>query len=314
MSLSRVDLNLFVVFEAIFTLGGITAAAGKLNLSQSAVSHALARLRTLYDDPLFERNSRGMVPTPLARTLIGDVRIALKSMEGTLQRTGNFDPSTTQRRFTVAMGDGLDSFLLPVLMERIAPAAPGIEIAVVHSDRRRVESALLEGSFDAALDVLLPLSPAVSHVAVLSEPMVVLARRGHPAIQGQIDLATYLRQDHIQVSSRRRGPGIEDMALRRLGLTRQVRLRCEHYGAACRIVSRTDMLMTMPFDFASIANELAGNQLLTPPFPVPNLDLFLYWNVNNDSDAPGRWLREQILLVMKQMQPGGAPSVQDALP
>lgn len=79
MNLSRVDLNLFVVFEAIFTLGGITAAAGKLNLSQSAVSHALARLRTLYDDPLFERNSRGMAPTVLARTLIGDVRIALNS-------------------------------------------------------------------------------------------------------------------------------------------------------------------------------------------------------------------------------------------
>ena len=140
MNLARVDLNLFVVFEAIFTLGGITAAAGKLNLSQSAVSHALARLRALYDDPLFERTSRGMVPTPLARTLIGDLRIALKSMEGTLQRTGHFDPSTTQRRFTVAMGDGLDSFLLPALMERIVPAAPGIEIAVVHSDRRRIES------------------------------------------------------------------------------------------------------------------------------------------------------------------------------
>jgi DNA-binding transcriptional LysR family regulator len=314
MNLSRVDLNLFVVFEAIFTLGGITAAAGKLNLSQSAVSHALARLRTLYDDPLFERNSRGMAPTVLARTLIGDVRIALNSMEGTLQRTGHFDPATTQRRFTVAMGDGLDSCLLPALMERIAAAAPGIEIAVVHSDRRRIELALLEGSFDAAFDVLLPMSPAVNHVAVLSEKMVVLARRGHPEIQGQIDLETYLRQDHIQVSARRRGPGIEDMALRRLGLTRQVRLRCEHYAAACRIVSRTNMLMTMPFDFARIDNDIVGNQLLAPPFVVPNLDLFLYWNVNNDSDAPGRWLREQVLMVMKQIQADGTHAVQNILP
>ena len=119
MNLSRIDLNLFVVFEAIFTLGGITAAAGKLNLSQSAVSHALARLRTLFDDPLFERKSGGMVPTPRARALIGDVRIALQSMEETLQRKGDFNPATAQRRFTLAMGNPLDSLLLPVLMRRM---------------------------------------------------------------------------------------------------------------------------------------------------------------------------------------------------
>jgi DNA-binding transcriptional LysR family regulator len=312
MNLSRVDLNLFVVFEAIFTLGGITAAAGKLNLSQSAVSHALARLRTLFDDPLFERNSRGMVPTPLARTLIADVRIALKSMEGTLQRGGQFDPSTTQRRFTVAMGDGLDSFLLPLLMERIAPAAPGIDIAAVRSDRRRIEPGLLDGSFDAALDVLLPMSPAINHVAALSEQMVVVARACHPAISGRLDLDTYLRLDHVQVSARRRGHAIEDMALRRLGLARHVRLRCEHYAAACRIVGRTDMLATIPHDFAMIANEIVGNQLLAPPFHVPKLELFLYWNVSNDSDASSRWLREQILLVLKQLQAEGAQAQPEA--
>ncbi|WP_136417513.1 MULTISPECIES: LysR family transcriptional regulator [Oxalobacteraceae] len=310
MNLSRVDLNLFVVFEAIFTLGSITAAGRKLNLSQPAVSHALARLRTLFDDPLFERSSRGMEPTPLARALILDVRNALERMEGTLHRTVHFDPSTTRRRFTVAMGDPFDSLLLPLLMERIGPVAPGIEVATLYSDRRRVEPALLEGSLDLAVDLLLPMPPTINLKPILSEPMIVMARRGHPDVRGKIDLDTYLGQEHIQVSSRRRGLSAEDMALRRCGLTRHVRLRCEHYGAACRIVSRTNMLMTMPFSFASMANESVQNQLLPVPFPVPHLELFLYWNISSDSDAACRWLREQILLTMAEVQGHSAQSTE----
>lgn len=298
MNLSRVDLNLFIVFEAIFALGSITAAGRKLNLSQSAVSHALARLRTLFEDPLFERNSKGMVPTPLARTLIVDVRNALQSMECTLQKTVHFDLSTTQRRFAIAMGDPFDSLLLPSLMQGIGPAAPGIEIETVYSDRRRVEAALLDGSLDMAIDVLIPTAPEIGHAPMLSEPLVVLARQGHPAIRGGIDLDTYLQQDHIQVSARRRGLSVEDISLRRAGLTRHVSLRCQHYAAASRIVSQTDMLMTMPRSFARLTNEAVNNQILPAPFPSLRLELFLYWHVRSENDAAARWLREQILATM----------------
>jgi DNA-binding transcriptional LysR family regulator len=301
MNLSRVDLNLFVVFEAIFTLGGITAAAGKLNLSQSAVSHALARLRVLFDDPLFERNSRGMAPTPRARALIGDVRNALQSMEGTLQRSGQFNPATAQRRFTLAMGDPMDSLLLPVLMQRIGLAAPGIEIAT-YSNRRRIESSLQDGSIDAAVDILLSMSAGIGHHLVLKDQMVVLARREHPRVQGKIDLDTYLELEHIQVSSRRVGQGIEDMALRRLGLNRRVRLRCQHYGAACKIASRTDILMTMPSRFAADSNTSLQFQSLPVPFEVPPIELFLYWNISAESDAGGRWFRGQIMEAMADIQ------------
>ncbi len=308
MNLSRVDLNLFIVFEAIFTLGSITSAGRKLNLSQSAVSHALARLRTLFDDPLFERNSKGMTPTPLARTLIVDVRNALHSMECTLQKTVHFDLSTTQRRFTIAMGDPFDSLMLPALMERIGPVAPGIEIESIYSDRRRVEAALLDGSLDMAIDVLISTSPDIANAPVLSEPLVVLARKGHPSIQGSVDLDTYLKQAHIQVSSRRRGLSIEDISLRRSGMTRQIRIRCQHYAAACRIVSRTDMLMTMPRSFAKMTNDAVHNQILPAPFPSLRLELFLYWHSRSENDAAARWLREQILATMNHaMDTSSAP-------
>lgn len=311
MNLSRVDLNLFIVFEAIFSLGSITAAGRKLNITQSAVSHALSRLRTLFEDPLFERTSRGMTPTPLARMLIVDVRNALQSMECTLQKTVHFDLSTTQRRFTIAMGDPFDALMLPRLMERISPVAPGIEIESIYSDRRRVESALLDGSLDMAIDVMIPTNPEIGHAAVLSEPLVVLACKEHPDICGSLDLDTYLRQKHIQVSSRRRGLSIEDISLRRAGLTRQVRIRCQHYAAAAHIVSRTHMLMTMPRCFANLTNDALANQMMAAPFPSLRLELFLYWPARSEKDAAARWLRDQILDVISTSSSGVVPSTKD---
>ena len=301
MNLSRVDLNLFVVFEAIFTSGGITPAAAKLNLSQSAVSHALGRLRSLFDDPLFERNSKGMVPTARARALIGDIRLALQSMEATLQRSAYFDAVSAQRTFTLAIGDPIDSLLLPALIGQIERTAPQVEIATGYSNRQRIENALREGSLDAAVDVLMPMPADIGHEPVFSDPMIVLARRGHPLVQGGIDLATYLALEHIQVSSRRIGAGIADMALRRLGLNRRVRVRCQHYAAACRIVSRSDMLATMPLHFASIFNDSFQNQLLPPPFDVPPCEWFLYAEKGAANDGGRVWFRERVLGAIADM-------------
>lgn len=301
MNLSRVDLNLFVVFEAIFTSGGITAAASKLNLSQSAVSHALARLRSLFDDPLFERNSKGMVPTVRARTLIVDVRTALQSMEGTLQRSAAFDPATAQRCFSLAIGDPLDSLLLPALMERIEQSAPRLEIATGYSNRQRIENALREGSLDAAVDVLMPMPADILHEPVYADPLVVLARRDHPLVQGTLDFDTYLTLEHIQVSSRRLGSGMADMALRRLGRQRHIRVRCQHYAAACRIVSRTDLVATMPLHFASTFNASLKNQLLAPPFEVQACEWFLYTEKNAGNDGGRQWFRQRVLDAIADM-------------
>src|SRR6185436_5132422 len=101
MQLSRVDLNLFTIFDAIYRDGGITPASKRLHLSQPAVSHALARLRELLDDPLFERRGHDMVPTPLARSIAANVASSLGGLEQLLQRTGRFDPGTSPRSFTI---------------------------------------------------------------------------------------------------------------------------------------------------------------------------------------------------------------------
>jgi DNA-binding transcriptional LysR family regulator len=298
MQLSRIDLNLFVVFDAIYSEGSITAAARQLNLTQPAVSHALGRLRTLFNDPLFERRGQGMAPTPLARSLSGEVRLALQSFARTLQDTPHFEPTATVRRFTMGMRDALESTLLAPLMARVSAVAPQVDVAAVRFDRREMESELLAGTLDAAIDILLPVSPAIHHAPFMADPVVVLARKDHPLVRRELTLERYLAAEHVHVSSRRRGAGLEDQALHRMGLTRRVRLRCQHYAAACRVVSCTDLLATLPLRYARIANEAYGNRLLTLPFAVPMLELHLYWHAGGENDGANRWLRDQLMAVM----------------
>lgn len=295
MNLNRIDLNLFVVLDTIYTEGGITKASRKLNLTQPAISHALGRLRDMFGDPLFERDGRAMVPTPLARSLIEPVRRSLRGLEITLNEVARFDPATTERRFTLSVRDVLEATLLPVLMRRITDSAPLIDVATVRVDRRELEAELAMGTVDAAIDILLPLSDQIRRMRIALDPMVVVARLGHPSVDKGMDLDSYLKQDHIQVSSRRSGPGLEDVELSRLGVQRRVRLRCQHYFAACRVVSLTDLVLTMPESYARIANRQYNNQILPFPLSVPMLDAYLYWHANVEQEPANRWLREQLI-------------------
>ncbi len=296
MHISRIDLNLLVVLDAIYTEGGITRAAGKLHLTQPAISHALGRLRELFKDPLFEREGRAMVPTPLTRSLIEPVQRALRGLEVTLNELESFDPITTQKRFTIGLRDVLESTLLPAFMQRICAAAPLIDISVVHVNRRDLENELAMGTLDAAVDVLLPVSEKVRQQRVALDRLVVVARKGHPKVNARLDLETYLEQDHVLVSSRRSGIGsLEDVELSRMGLQRRLRLRCQHYYAACRVVSQTDLILTMPERYAHDTNRLFNNQILPLPLEMLPLDAYLYWHANVDKEPSNRWLREQLL-------------------
>lgn len=295
MHLSKVDLNLFVVFDTIYAEGGITRAGRRLNLSQPAISHALGRLRAMFDDPLFTRHGHAMTPTPLARRMIEPVRQALQGLEVTLSKVDRFDPASAAKRFTVGMRNVAESVVVPGLMHSIAGSAPRIDISVVRTERRELERELAAGTLDAAIDVLLPLPEEILRQRVDMEGLTVVARRRHPHVRARLDLDTYLAQEHIQVSSRRRGPSAEDFELGRHNLRRRVRLRCQNYFAACSVVSETDLLLTMPRRYATILNAQFGNRLLPFPLEAPELGTYVYWHANSAGDPANQWLRQQLL-------------------
>ena len=298
MHISRVDLNLFIVFEAIYAEGSVTRASLKLNLTQPAISHALKRLRVMFEDPLFVRQGHLMVSTPLARSIIEPVRHSLRGFEVTLNKLNRFDPASTEKEFTLALRDVLESTVLPPLMVALERNAPHARVAAVQVDRRELEGELQAGTLDCAIDVLLPLAPDIRHTRILADRTLVVARRGHPRLQSGITLEQYLAEEHILASSRRKGPGIEDFELSRLGMQRKIRLRCQHYFAACRVVSQTDLLLTMPERYARVANQQFDNQLLPLPLEMPAWDVYLYWHANVEDDPANRWLRERLTAAM----------------
>lgn len=293
MALNRLDLNLLHVFDTIYREGSLTRAAKALYLTQPAVSHSLSRLREHFDDPLFTRQGNQMIPTPLARRFLESMRPGLTQIQGAVNQFHAFDPATQRKTYSLALRDILESTFLPQLMQRL-DQYPELEIVSQRIPRRDMETQLAAGKLDFAVDVLLPVSNQTAHELLRRDRLVVLARSGHPLAEGELTMERYIAARHVLVSSRTEGPGIEDFELSRLGVQRQIRLRCQHYYAACRVVEGTDLLLTMPETYARIIAERSDLRILTPPADLPDLDVHLYWHKAYEREPALTWFREQL--------------------
>jgi DNA-binding transcriptional LysR family regulator len=291
MRLSKVDLNLFVVFDVIYTERHITRAAEVLCLTQPTVSNSLARLRRVFNDELFVRTPQGMAPTPVADNIIGRVREALQLFDASVREGDQFDPASSDRTFRFSMNDLAESLLLPGFMDAVGRLAPQMVIESYYSRRRELPVALASGEIDLAIEAPLLADPNLCHTPLLSESYVCMVRPDHPLVRGSLSLDQYLQLGHIHISSRRKGPGHVDMALHSLGHPRQIRLRVQHYQMAPQLVARSDLALTVP---RRLARQFAL-QVLELPFAVPPLEWHLFWHKSADGDQGNRWLRERVL-------------------
>lgn len=293
--LSQVDLNLFVVLDAIYREGNITRAGYQLNLTQPAISHALKRLRDLLKDPLFVRRGAQMVPTPFTRSMIDQVRHALQILEVNLCESHPFDPTHTRRNFHISLWEYIESISLPTLLRRLERDAPEMSITTTRVKRRDLELELARGSLDLAIDVPMTTREPIHRKRLLTERLVVMARAGHPAIRnGTLDFESYLAQSHVLVSSRRYGPSLIDVELSRLGFRRKIVLRCQHTFPACRVVSETDLLLTLSESHARLISAALGTRLYPLPMKTAQVEAQMYWHESVENDPANRWLREQI--------------------
>lgn len=305
IQLSRFDLNLLVVFEAIYSQGGITRAAEKLNLTQSAISHALGRLRELVGDRLFVREGQIMLPTAAAQALIDPVRRALGEIEGSLRQVRLFDPETSDRHFRIGLRGFLETVTFPCIAGYLMSRAEGISISAVRYSRPELASALASGDIDLAIDVDLAGQDALQRQLLWQGRMVVVMRQGHVALRGGLDITTYLAQTHVIASSRRKGESLEDMILGHMGHHRKVRARCQSPVSAGRLVADTDMLLTVPESFGHMLAQIYGLGLRPAPFDGAVSDLYLYWHEHMQKDAANLWLRAEVCKCLEGFMPGG---------
>ncbi|WMR31732.1 LysR family transcriptional regulator, partial [Metapseudomonas otitidis] len=298
MNLNKVDLNLFIVFDAIYTEANLTRAGQIVGITQPAVSNALARLRETFNDPLFVRTAQGMVPTPMAQNIIGPVRNALQLLRVSVQESRTFNPLQANKTYRISMTDLSEAVILPLLFQRLRRLAPQVQVESFLAKRRETTKELAAGRLDFAVDAPLNTDPQVRHVKLMDDRYVCAMRRGHPLAKERISLDEYLSLSHIHISSRRNGLGYVDLALGKMGIQRKVALRSQHYMMASTVLQSTDMAMTVPERFAR-RHDLHFVDL--PVNDVPALETHLYWHESTDQDPANRWMREQIIEICQQV-------------
>ncbi|MFC6635165.1 LysR family transcriptional regulator [Microbulbifer taiwanensis] len=292
MQLQQMDMNLFLVLEAIYNARNLTRAAEQLHITQPAVSNALARLRRSLDDPLFTRTPAGMSPTPLTESIMPKVQQALALLGTSLSEQRQFDPAGAQKTLRMSMNDMAETLLLPRLLERLQQLAPGISVESYYVPRDQLAKELAANTLDFGLDIPLATATQLQQQRLVNDRYLCMLRADHPlAEQTNLTLEQYLQLDHIHVSSRRSGPGLVDIALNKLGRRRNIKLRVQHYRVAPLVVLRTDLALTVP---ASLANQYPA-RLFELPFQIPQMDWHLLWHRNQHEDPANRWLRGQLM-------------------
>jgi DNA-binding transcriptional LysR family regulator len=255
-NLARIDLNLLVLFAIVFDERHVGRAAEKLNLSPSAVSHGLKRLRRLLNDPLFLRTPKGVVPTVRAIELRQPVSEVLARIGDIVSTAEAFDPSTSRRRFTIGAPDGVSAVLLPPLLNELQLSAPHIDLGVrqlLPPNRARglqtawepVLDELEAGTLDVGIAPLQSVPARFKKAMLYEESFVIVTRAGH-GYPKDPSLDRYCEMHHIVVSLTGDSYGMFDDYLTALGRSRRVALTVPNFMQAILTLPGTDFVTAVP--------------------------------------------------------------------
>ncbi|WP_224248216.1 LysR family transcriptional regulator [Hyalangium gracile] len=299
MHLDSLDLKSLRLLDAILSEGSVSKAAARIGLSQSAASHALARLRDRLGDPLLVRSAEGMSLTPRARELQEPLHRALEALERAVAPPAAFAPATERRTFHLIAADYAQCILLPPLLEQLEHEAPGIGLSVLPFTDH-IERQLSQGLGDLALVVQYDKVPGLRVQAILRERLVCVVRRDHSEIRDTLSLEDFLRLQHVLVAPRGRRGSTVDSLLSERGQSRRIRVSVPSFLAAPYLVARTDLLVTLADRLARQLAEWLPLRLFEPPLPLPGFTLSMLWDARLENDPGHRWLRALIRRIARQ--------------
>ena len=311
----NLDLNLLRVFDVLLEERSVTRAGARLGLTQSAVSHALNRLRYVLADELFVRGPGGMQPTPRAVEMGPQVHAALNQLQAALAPS-DFDPATSERRFAVVTGAYVGAILAPPLASRLAQVAPQSELMIAELaldilerlDARRVD--FLVGSVLAAPE-------RFARETLLTEKLVWVVRAGHPAFQGEaIGLEALVSTPHVVIARNLPGlieeggerrpfvsraswedAGAFEAAMAARGLTRRIGASVPDTFTALAIASRTDMATLIPRRLALLSAQGGRVKLIEPPYESPSVEVSLLYLRDRLAEPAIVWMRDLVRAV-----------------
>jgi DNA-binding transcriptional LysR family regulator len=287
----RIDINLYPLFIAIFEQKSISKAAQLLCISQSAVSHALQRLRLQLKDELFVRSGQKMLPTPFAEQIYQPIQTALSTIQNIAIPQHDFDPSMLQS-LKIAIHDEIEPIIFPQLVHHFSQFNLDIQFLSSKLDRKNMLADLSAQQIDFVIDLVQPYQENLQFENLIEDHFVACT------LQTEMDLSLYLSSPHIGVSSRRTGLLLEDIYLNRQQLSRQIFMRCQHYSTALQVLAQyPKAILTIPHSILKhlhYAQDLKIHQL---PIELPKIKMGMYWHEHVRQNPRHQFLRNEILKI-----------------
>jgi DNA-binding transcriptional LysR family regulator len=288
--LRAVDLNLLKAFDAILSEGAVTRAGAKIGLSQPAMSAALVRLRDLFEDRLFVRTPGGMEPTARALELAGPIQRALRGIEDALRNSADFDPGRTRRTFVVGITEYAEIALVERLTELLRKRGDSIDLRLRSIAKVKYVELLDDGGIDAFVGHADEVPPRFLSASLLKDPLVLLARRGHPIFKTQIGMEDLVKWPQVLVSPTGEARGAVDPILKRKGVDRRVAITVGTYLGIPLALQKSDLTSNVPQQIAARLSKVLP--LRSAPLPFCHVVTSeLVWHSRNEADRAQIWLR-----------------------
>ncbi len=291
--LRRIDLNLLVALDALLEEQNVTRAAERLALTQPTVSAMLARLRDLFDDPLFVRAPHGLLPTPRAQALVSPLKEWLAEAHGLVAGEA-FDPATAMLTASISANDYIQLALLVPLVERLRRGAPNVRLAVRSPEVCHGTAPFANGAIDLCIATT-PEIPSRDLPARLlyNEQYVCVVRQGHPLAGTRVTLDQFCRFPHVAVSTTESGfSGPADQALAQIGRQRQVALSVPGFLILPEVLATDDLIAVVPERI--VRGLMSGLRIFAPPVAIPEFNVVALWHQRLHKDPAHRWLRELV--------------------
>jgi len=288
----KIDLNLLVAFKVLLEERNVSRAAERLALTQPTVSGMLARLRVLFDEPLFVRTQHGMVPTPRAEALapaLGELLTDAKR----LVEPSEFDPKTAQMDFRVTANDYMQSTIVVPFIRTLRREAPLARLAIRNLEVANLELMLARGELDLAVSIPEFIDPGLRTRFLYREEYVCAVREAHPIRSSAVSMKRFLSYDHVLVSpsdGRFRGPADDALAVRKL--ERRVALSVPSFLILLEILQTDDLIALVPKRL--LTGRPHSLRLIRPPIEVAGFDVTAAWHSRSQQDPAHEWLRDNL--------------------
>lgn len=297
--LARLDLNLLVALDALLTERSVTRAAGRIGISQSAMSHALGRLRATFSDELLTRGPDGMRPTPRALALIEPMQSVLAQIQQITAPPAAFDPANADITFTLGIPDSTEVLLMPNLIAHLQAKAPGVKLLLHTVDRNRILDDLDSGRVDLGIGVFEQGQTHHKRRILNKESYLCLFNADLVGLTPPISLDDYLRFPHLLTSLVESAHGVVDDALAKIGRKRVIALTSPRFAVMPFVVRQAPVIATMHSRLARFFADSMGLTVSPAPVDLPDVSISMIWHASNDDVPSQRWLRETIVMLRR---------------